>query len=85
MENYNYVIKIGETLSSFFSSLATAIASFTTVACLIALIDSDGAIVIQGNEVRISLGFLILVISLSVLFLVLSCLVLYFLKEVIHD
>jgi hypothetical protein len=83
--SYNYVIKIEETISSFFSSLAIAIASFSTIASLIALIDSDGIVVVQGNEVKISLAFIISVIALSFVLLLFSCIILYLLGEVNND
>lgn len=83
--NYNYIISIGKTISSFFSSLAIAIASFAIIACLIALIDADGIVVVQGNEVSISLIFILVVIFLSFLFLFLACFILYLLREVSND
>lgn len=69
----------------FFQVSQFTIASFSTIACLIALIDSDGAVVVQGNEVSISLTFISVVISLSFLFLFLSCVILYLLREVDND
>ena len=66
--NYNYVVGIGKIISGFFSSLATAIASFASIACLIALADSDGVVVLQGNEVRVTLGFILFVSLLSFYF-----------------
>jgi hypothetical protein len=83
--SYNYVIKIEETISSFFSSLAISIASFAIIATLLTAIDSDGRVVVQGNEVKWSWGFLGITISLAVLLLCVSCFVLYILREVSND
>lgn len=83
--NYNYIVSIGKTISNFFSSLAIAVASFSTIAALIALVDSDGRVIVQGNEVKVSLAFVTEVILLSFLLLGMSCLVLYILREVSDD
>ena len=81
-QKYNYVIKIGETIANFFSSLALAIASFLVIASLITLIDVDGVIIVQGNEVKLSF-FAISIAAFSVIiFLGSACLILYFLREV---
>lgn len=79
---YNYVIKIGETIANFFSSLALAIASFLIIATLITLIDVDGIVIVQGNEVKLSLLGVSVAGFLAVFFLGLACLVLDFLQEV---
>lgn len=48
-QKYNYVIKIGETIANFFSSLAVAIASFLIIASFITLIDVDGVVIVQDS------------------------------------
>ena len=79
---YNYVIKIGETIANFFSSLALAIASFLIIATLITLIDVDGIVIVQGNEIKLSFLGVSVAGFLAIFFLGLACLVLYFLQEV---
>lgn len=81
-QKYNYVIKIGETIANFFSSLALAIASFQVIISFISLMDDDGILNIQGNKVTlISILDLSLSVFLSFFFLSLACLILYFLRE----
>ncbi|MEL6439594.1 MAG: hypothetical protein AAFQ80_10110 [Cyanobacteria bacterium J06621_8] len=81
-QSYDYIIKIGETIANFFSSLALAIASFLIIASIITLIDVDGVIMVQGNQVKLDVIAVSVAGSLSIVFLGLSCLILYFLREV---
>ncbi len=81
-QKYNYVIKIGETIANFFSSLALAIASFLIIASFITLIDVDGVVIVQGNEVKLSLFAIFMAALSAIVFLGLACLILYFLREV---
>ncbi|MEM8721171.1 MAG: hypothetical protein AAGE84_18040 [Cyanobacteria bacterium P01_G01_bin.39] len=81
-QKYNYVIRIGETIANFFSSLALAVASFLVIASIITLIDADGIVIVQGNEIKLSLAAVSVAGLLAIIFLGLACLILYFLREV---
>lgn len=83
--SYNPSVNIIKTVSTFLSSIATAIASFTSIATLVATVGGRSVVNIQGNEVIISLVFVALSLLVSLATLGLACLVLSLLPMVVTN
>lgn len=82
MVSENPSVAIVKTVSRFLSSVATVIASFASIATLVAAVGGKNVVNIQGNEVITSLFFILFSLLLSLVILGLSCFVLSLLSKV---
>lgn len=80
--SYDPSVDIIRAMASFLSTIAAAIASFASVATLVGASGGKNVVTLQGNEVMVSLLFLVFSLLASLLMLGLSCTVLSFLKKV---
>jgi hypothetical protein len=78
----NPSVDIVKTVATFLSSIATAIASFASIATLVAAVGGKNIVNMQGNEVITSLRFVFSALVLSLVFLGLSCFVLSLLSRI---
>jgi hypothetical protein len=81
-DSYNASADIVKAVATFLSSIATAIASFASIATLVAAVGGRSVVNIQGNEVIISLLFIFSSLLLSLSILGLSCFVLSLLSKI---
>ncbi len=82
---YNSTVEIIKLVANFFASVATAIASFVSIAALVALVTPEELITIQGNKLQVSISFVLISGVIAVLFLAQACLILFLLRGVDND
>jgi membrane-associated PAP2 superfamily phosphatase len=79
--SYKPAADIVKAVATFLSIIATAIASFASIATLVAAVGGKSVVNMQGNEVTTSLLFVFASLLLSLSVLGLSCLVLSLLSR----
>ena len=82
---YDSTVAVIKLVANFFASIATAVASFTAIASLVALVTPKELIIIQGNALQVSIPFVLISGVISFLFLVQACFILLLLRGVDND
>ena len=82
---YNSTVEVIKLVAGVFASIATAIASFTIIASIVAIVTPKELILIQGNAVQVSIPFVLLSGAISFLFLLQACFVLLLLRGIDND
>ena len=78
----NPSVAILKAVATYFSSVATAIASFVCITIIVAAAGGKNVVNLRGNEVFVSFSFIVLAFLVSIAILGLSCFVLSLLPMV---
>lgn len=83
--DYNPIVETTKLVANFFSTVATSIASFASLAAIVALVTPEQLITIQGNKLQVSIIFVLLSFIVSILLLAQACLILFLLGGINND